>query len=164
MQRTEPDILESARRPANPVLLPQVLQQRHTAVCVFPHRGSRSSSPPEPSLERLLLRFPGKDGGRADFFTRARARGSSRAEVIQGNGAAFGCARVTTLKPVSHAALTCGTEMKVPAQNSPDPSTSGERWRNRARRSASFSFGAAFSHEQCSLKRRSNAWQRANKL
>jgi hypothetical protein len=31
-------------------------------------------------------------------------------------------------------------------------------------RSASFSFGEAFSHEQCSAKRLHNAWQRANKL
>jgi hypothetical protein len=31
-------------------------------------------------------------------------------------------------------------------------------------RSASFSFGAAFSQQQWSLNRRHNAWQRANKL
>ena len=31
-------------------------------------------------------------------------------------------------------------------------------------RSASLNFGAAFSHERCSTKRRSNAWQRANRL
>jgi len=52
---------------------------------------------------------------------------------------------------------TTGSEQSRPDDQRRTVEASGTR-------SASFSLGEAFSHEQCSLKRRHNAWQRANKL
>ena len=102
MQRTETHILPMARRPANPVLLPQVLQQGHSPSACLDILAHAFFPPLEPSLGRLLCGSQARMVGERIFYTRMGQR-TSRAEMIQDNGAAFCIARVTTLQPVSHA-------------------------------------------------------------
>src|SRR6202453_4234333 len=89
MQRTETHILPTAGRPANPVLLPQVLQQGHSPSACLDILAHAFFPPSEPQSGTTPLRFPGKDGGRADFFYTRMGQRTSRAEMIQDNGAAF---------------------------------------------------------------------------
>ena len=131
MQRTETHILPTARRPASPVMLPQVLQQRHSPLECLDILAHAFFPPPQPSLGRLLCGSQARMVGERIFYTRMGQR-TSRAETIQGNGAAF-CRQAHHAPASEPRELKCGKEMKVPAENSPDPSTSGEPWRNPAR-------------------------------
>ena len=88
MQRTETHILPTARRPANPVLLPQVLQQRHSPSVCLDILAHALFPPLEPSLGRLLCGSQARMVGERIFYTRMGQR-TSRAEMSQGNGAAF---------------------------------------------------------------------------
>src|ERR1700677_3269330 len=101
MQRTETHILPAARRPANPVLLPQVLQQGHSPSACLDIL-AQVFAPLKPSLGRAPLRFQGKDGGRVDFLY---AHGPEDFESRNDPGQRCGLlsARVTTPQPVSHA-------------------------------------------------------------
>src|SRR5260370_26367016 len=75
MQRTETHILPMARRSANPVLLPQVLQQGHSPSACLDILAHAFFPPLEPSLGRLLCGSQARMVGERIFFIRAWARG-----------------------------------------------------------------------------------------
>src|ERR1700677_3357032 len=88
MQRTETHILPTARRPANPVLLLQVLQQGHSPSARLDILAQAFFPPLQTSLGRLLCGSQARMVGEQIFYTRMGQR-TSRAEMIQGNGAVF---------------------------------------------------------------------------
>ena len=91
MQRTETHILPTARRPANPVLLPQVLQQKLSPSAPAQISAHALFPPLEPSLGRLLFGSQARMVGERILYTRMGHR-TSRAEMIQGNGGPAFCA------------------------------------------------------------------------
>ena len=65
VQRTEADELGAATgRPASPLLLPQILEQRQALFEFFDILAHGAVLPPEANVRRRPPAFPGKDGGR----------------------------------------------------------------------------------------------------
>jgi len=99
----------------------------------------------------------------SQLFYKRKGHRISRAVVIQDNGAACGSLGLPRGSHRATQAVACrtnetgGSEQSRPDDQRRTVEASGTR-------SGSFSFGEALSHEQCSLMRRHNARQRANKL
>src|ERR1700677_1925105 len=74
MQRTETHILPAARRPANPVLLPQVLQQGHSASACL-NILAHALFPPLNPVWNDSSAVPRQGWWASGFFIRAWARG-----------------------------------------------------------------------------------------
>src|SRR5277367_1637022 len=102
MQRTQTHILPMARRPANPVLLPQVLQQGHSPSARLDILAHALFPPLAPSLGRLLCDSQARMVGERIFlYTHGPEDFESRDDP--GQRCCFLRASVTTLQPVSHA-------------------------------------------------------------
>jgi hypothetical protein len=100
--------------------------------------------------------------GEPTFYKRKGQR-ISRTEAIQGDGATWSSLSVPRWSQRNmHAMVWRTNEAAGSDQSKPDDQR--RTVEASGTRSASFSFGEAFSHEQCSAKRLHNAWQRANKL
>ena len=113
---------------------------------------------------RTTPAIPGKDGGGKDFFSETHRPEDFENRSHPGQEPCFVNSLKPASQPLSHTHNGLAEKGKRRLGNSPAPFDQRRTVEGSGKRSASLSFGNAFSHEQCSTKRRSNAWQRASRL
>jgi hypothetical protein len=126
MKGTESDELGAVRGgPGDPILLPQIIEQRKALFQFFDVLAHDAVLPLEAERRRLLPAFPGKDGGWRNFLRAARAREFAKPESAR-TKAQLGDQRDRRAPASEPCGRAFGGERKVPVGSGPGRGPSGE--------------------------------------
>jgi len=126
MKGTESDELGAVRGgPGDPILLPQIIEQRKALFQFFDVLAHDAVLPLEASVGDWLPAFPGKDGGWRNFLRAARAREFAKPESAR-TKAQLGDRRDRHAPASEPCGRAFDGERKVPVGSGPGRGPSGE--------------------------------------